>query len=433
VHDSKNRESRFLGFIELAEGIRYRNALGAMYASFISIGILNFTHFARPFILLEIVGIDQEHIGRFTGYLSTWIELLSIALAILVGIWADRYGRRILYILAALFISAGYLGLAFVQTAIDFIIWSTLIGMGSAFIGTLLGLIMVDYPSEGSRGKWTGLNGVMNGLGIVCVALGVTKIPAFLGSNGMAEIAAMQVTLVGLGIWCVVSAIIFRLSLITGVAAKKQKTHIPAMQMLREGLEAGRKNPKLLLAYMCFVVSRADLVVVATYFTLWVQDYARGTGISPTDAVAKSGMLFALIQGTALFWAPIFGYMLDKIDRVLCIAIALSIAGTSYVALGLSDNPLASHIMAICVVVGIGQISVILGTQSLIGQEAEVDRRGTIVGIATFCGTLGLFVTAFVGGIIYDVWMPGAPLLVFGVINLVIVVPALTVWHRGRV
>jgi hypothetical protein len=291
---------------------------------------------------------------------------------------------------------------------------------------------MVDYPDETSRGKWTGLNGVLNGLGIVTVALGVTKIPGLLESRGLVDTLAMQFTLAGLGVWCIVSALMFRFSLFVGPVSKMAGQTDSSLSMLRQGLAVGLSNPKVLLAYLCFVVSRSDLVVVATYFTLWVQDHARGTGVSPTEAVATAGMLFALIQGTALFWAPVFGYMLDMWNRVLCMSLALLIAGGSYVALGLSPDPLAKGVLAICVVVGMGQISVILATQSLIGQEAPLERRGVVVGIATFCGTIGLLATAFVGGILYDVWMPGAPLLIFGLINLLIMAVALLVWNGDR-
>jgi MFS family permease len=426
-----NRDNvRFLGFIKLAEGVRYRHAMTALYASLISIGILNFMHFARPFLLLDVVGLEPDFIGRFTGYLNTWIELLAMALTMFVGVWADRLGRRMLYALAVLLVGAGFFGMAIVQTQFDYILYSTVMGIGSALTGTLLGLLMVDYPAEQSRGMWTGINAMLNGVGIVAVSLGVTKLPAFLEARGMTDVAAMDTTLLGMGFWCLLSAAILRMGLITGLTKRQTEEHVPAFVMLKEGVIAGRSNLRVMLAYFCFVVSRADLVVVATYLTLWVQDYARGAGVSPTEAIAKAGLLFGLIQGTALIWGPIYGYLLDKLDRVLCIIVALVIAGISYVVLGLSPNPLSNEIIPTCVVVGVGQISVLLGTQSLIGQVAPVDRRGTVMGIATFCGTVGIFVTTFSSGILYDLWMPSAPLVVFGLLNLAIALPAVWVWRR---
>ena len=82
--------------------------------------------------------------------------------------------------------------------------------------------------------------------------------------------------------------------------------------------------------------------------------------------------------------------------------------------------------------IGIGQISVILATQSLIGQEAPVERRGTVMGIASFFGTVGILVTMASGGVFYDLWMASAPLVVFGMLNLVVLIFALTAWRTNR-
>lgn len=421
--------SRFLGFIELQPQVAPRNAWVALYASFISIGILNFLAFAQPFVLLEVLGLPQARVGRFTGSLATGIELLAMGLSLVAGVLADRVGRRLMYVVGIGLVGAGFAGIVFVQGFADYVLYRVLIGIGSAIIGTMLGLIMVDYPQESSRGKWTGLNAVMNGLGIVLVSLGVSKLPAALEARGLADVPAMQLTIALMAGWCFASAMVFRRGLITGLAGTAPPAPVPLASMLREGIAAARANRGVLLCYLCFLVSRADLAVVATYFTLWVQDYARGQGVPATEAIARAGAMFAMIQGVALLWGPAFGVMLDRYDRVFCAVFALLVAGVGYVTLGLVTDPLAGGTWAICALVGVGQISVLLATQSLIGQESPPGRRGTVMGIATFFGTIGILITAAAGGVLYDLWTPSAPLLVFGAMNLLVLVMAVRVWR----
>ena len=424
------KRKRLLG-VELVGGVNRRNAVAALYASFVSLGILNFMHFAQPYLLLDVVGLEQDYIGRFTGYLASWVEFLTMFITVLVGIWADKIGRRALYAAAMVLIAFGYTGMVVVQGQVDFIVYRTVLGIGAAFIGTLMGLTMVDYPWETSRGKWAAMNSVMNGIGVVAVAMGVTKLPAYLESGGYADSVAMQITLAGLVLWALATAVILRTGLITGLNdVTKGNSHETTGKMLRMGLTASGKNPRVLLSYLLFVVSRADMVVLSLYFTLWVQEYARGAGVSPIEAVAKAGMLFALIQVASLLWGPVYGYLLDRFDRLFYTVIALFMAGFGYVALGFIENPLADNVYVVCILVGMGQISVILATQSVIGQEAPVDRRGTVIGIAAFCGTIGIFLTSLVGGLVYDMWMPSAPMVVFGALNLLVMLPALYIWFR---
>jgi len=419
----------FLGFIPLAPGVTAANAWVALYASLISIGILNFMQFARPFILLDVLHLPQDAIGRFTGYVGTSVEVLAMAVTLVTGAWADRIGRRALYAAAVLLVGAGYLGMSLVRGTVDFVLYAAVMGAGSAIVGTLLGLVMVDYPEESARGRWVGLNAVLNGVGIIIVAFGLSRLPALLESRGLADTAAMRWSLLVMVAWCMASALILRRGLITGLGPGGPPARVPLAVMLREGVAAAAENRSVLLCYLCFVVSRADLIVVSTYLTLWIQDFARGRGISPTEAIATAGILFGVVQSVALVWGPVFGFLLDRLDRVFCAVLALLVAGIGYVTLGLTADPLAPATYGICVVVGIGQISIILATQSLIGQEAPPGRRGTVMGIASFCGTAAMLLTLFSGGILYDKWMASAPIVVFGALNLAVLLAGLLVWR----
>jgi MFS family permease len=77
-----------------------------------------------------------------------------------------------------------------------------------------------------------------------------------------------------------------------------------------------------------------------------------------------------------------------------------------------------------------GESAAILSGAAVIGQEAEEKVRGAVVGLFNLCGSIGTLIIVFVGGFIYDAWMPGAPFVMVGVINLLVMVVAITIRRR---
>ncbi|MFO1428238.1 MAG: hypothetical protein U1F11_14970 [Steroidobacteraceae bacterium] len=103
---------------------------------------------------------------------------------------------------------------------------------------------------------------------------------------------------------------------------------MPLLTLLRA---ASRRPPSAHRARLCRLVrrARADLVIVALFLSLWVTNAAMADGASAADATAKQGALFGIVQGCAMLWAPLFGWLADRVDRVTLVIVAtvLSIAG----------------------------------------------------------------------------------------------------------
>ncbi len=77
-----------------------------------------------------------------------------------------------------------------------------------------------------------------------------------------------------------------------------------------------------------------------------------------------------------------------------------------------------------------GESAAILSGAAVIGQEASEKVRGAVVGLFNLCGSVGTLVIVFVGGFIYDAWMPGAPFVMVGAINLLVMLGAILVRQR---
>ena len=197
-----------------------------------------------------------------------------------------------------------------------------------------------------------------------------------------------------------------------------------------QGYSAGRGNPKILLAYCSAFVARADLVVVGTFFTLWLTQAGLSQGMDSEQAAGAAGGFFGLVMLCALIWAPIMGWLNDRMNRVTAMSLALFLAATGYLATALVPDPLGGWMFPAGVLLGIGQMSAVTASQTLIGQEAPKAHRGSVIGMFSLFGAAGILFITKVGGQLYDEIDPAAPFVIVGAINGLLMLWALALSRR---
>ena len=198
------------------------------------------------------------------------------------------------------------------------------------------------------------------------------------------------------------------------------------LSTLKVGLAAAR-NPRIALSYGAALVSRGDLAVLSTFFTTWL--FLEGTqrGMSTTEAMAAGLKFYVIIQAAALPCAVVMGFVLDKIDRVFGLAIAMVLASIGYLSLAFVGDPLGDQMYYAAVLIGLGEITANLSAISLVGKEAPVKGRGAVIGMFSLFGALGILLVAKAGGELFDNVARVGPFILVGVANVVIFVWALLV------
>jgi MFS family permease len=198
-------------------------------------------------------------------------------------------------------------------------------------------------------------------------------------------------------------------------------------------MTTARANRRIMLGFIGSFMSRTDLTIVATFVALWLQELARNKGMNGPEAFSEAGKLFGITQGTSLLWAGFAGVLIDRFDRVTCVMGALLVAGIGYVMLGLQHDPFGPMGIFGCVIVGIGQMSVILTVQSLLGQERPIEVRGSVIGVSALFGAVGVLSTHLAGGFIHDNLFIAGPVVLVGLANLCGFAYAVRVWIQdGR-
>lgn len=422
-----------IGPIEFANGISGVNAWTFLYLNFMIMPIVAFLSISQPYVLSEIVGIPESEQGRITGFLVTMQEVVALALISVVGALSDRVGRRPLFAAGVVIAALGFALYSTAETELDLYLYRFIYAIGVSIAGVMIAVTAADYPAENSRGKLSGATGFLNGLGVgVAAGLILPGLPAIFQAQGASAADAGRYMLLAMAGLAVVTAIVMQAGLKGGTPTGHSRK-VSLRKALSVGLSQGRENPRLVVCYAGSFVARADLTLVAVFVSLWLQQVGRNEGLDSAAALKQAGIMFALITGASLLWAPVAGIFIDRFHRLACVCAALLIAGIGYTLLGLQVNPFGPLGYLGAVLVGIGQMSVILTVTGLMGQETPIDVRGSVIGFASLCGAAGILATSLAGGYIYDHWMISGPVILTGIANLAVFGFALAVWLKdGR-
>jgi MFS family permease len=131
--------------------------------------------------------------------------------------------------------------------------------------------------------------------------------------------------------------------------------------------------------------------------------------------MAQAGRLMGLMGAVTLIWTPLFGLILDRLNRVSGMALAMLLAALGYGSMGLITSPLDSAMWPAFVLLAIGQGSAIIASVTLVGQEASPQERGTVVATNGWFGAVGILIASLLGGYLFDVLGPWAPFVMIGI------------------
>lgn len=425
---SEAPEGLRFGPVRLMPGVLPRHVAAYLWAAFVSIGIFTYATTLQPYLFEVNIGVPAGERGVVSGDLQFWQEIVTLLLVGVFGAWSDRVGRRIVYVVGFLVTGLAYAAFPFADDLGQLLIYRIIYAVGIAALGGMLATVLADYPVDADRGKLTGMSFFLNAIGALLFFAVLTKLPQFYQGYGANETEAGRFAYLTIAAVCVVSALVM-LGLKPG-RPDQLTERLPLRTLLVQGLEAG-KRPRIALAYAASFAARADLVIVALFLSLWVQTAALADGATPAEASARQGALFGIVQGTAMLWAPFFGWLADKVDRVTLVILAtvLSIAGYGW--MGLTPDPaVGAAAFGAAAMLGIGQASGILASQVLIGQEAPGAIRGAVIGMVGFFGALGILAISKIGGLAFDEWRPGAPFIIMAVANVGLL--AFAAWVRTR-
>jgi MFS family permease len=418
-----------IGPIHFAPSITRTNAWTFLYAAFVSIGLLTFITVGQTYILNEHLKVAVSEQGRISGDLVFLTEIVALLLFVPAGMLIDRIGRRPVYVAGFLLLAMTYILYPLATSTGELFLFRAIYAVGIVAVAGGLSTVLADYPAERSRGKLVAVVGLLNGLGIVFINQGFGMLPEVFTGQGLSGTQAGFLTHAIIAGLAAVSALVVALGLKGGTPVARQE-RLPFRELFVSGFAAAR-NPRILLAYGAAFVARGDQSINATFLVLWGTTAGLAVGMESAEAVKHGTFIFVISQLAALVWAPILGPLIDRLNRVSALALGMAFGAIGNLAVVLLDNPLASYGVFFFVLLGIGQISVFLAAQSLIGQEAPVAKRGSVLGAFNIAGAIGILLITTSGGRLFDGIDPRAPFVVVGTINVLLLAASLYVRLRA--
>jgi len=414
--DLTDQGRKFL-FVWLQPGISSLNAVVFLYSAFATIGLLTFISPGTALVLNAAFGMPVNEQGTVSGDLVFITEIVQLAIFGVVGVLADRIGRRELFAAGILIMGIGYLLYPFAGSVTELLVYRGIYALGLGTSTGMLGTILADYPQDRSRGKFVALTGVFNGLGVLAVTVIFGRlVPPMLVEAGYDALTTTKIVHVIIFAACAISSVIYLLGLKKGTPGGDEEK-LPMKVLVVSGFAEAVRNPRIGLSYAAAFVARSDLVVLGTFTVLWGTVAGMNQGMDPAMAAARGAGIFGIAQGGALLWLMVLGAVLDRFNRVSGAVFCMAIAAIGYSAMWFVDDPLARESIPLFILLGVGQISAFFGATTLISAEAPKLSRGAVVGAFNMCGAIGILLAGVVGGRLFDAIAPAAPFGMIGFLN----------------
>lgn len=419
-----------LGPLRLVPGVSGKNLATLFFASFFGIASMSFINFSQPYVFNELLQIPQEEQGTLAGRLTFLQEIVLLILLAPIGALSDKFGRKPLYVAAFVLLGLAYFVYPLAGTVFMLFMFRMIFAAGAAGNIVMLPSVANDYTQEPCRAKMIAACFIFNGLGLVLILAFLRNMPVRLQEAGIDPVTTGQYWLWMMMAICLVVAAGIAIGLKPGAPQQLEKRE-PILATFKIGLKAAR-NPRIALAYAAACVSRGDLSVMSSFFTLWLFQVGVDQGLSAAEASAKAGFFYIIVQTFALPGAPIAGFVLDRIDRVKGLAVAMSIAAVGYFSFWVVDDPIGNQMFVAAGLVGLGEIFANLSATSLIGKEAPERGRGAVLGMWSWFGALGILTVALVGGYLFDNVSKVGPFLFVGAANVALLIWALMIIAKDR-
>ena len=412
---------RHLGPIWLQPGIAPINVIALFFCGMMAIVYVTASGVIAPYLLNEHLGMPTAEQGDFTGNLIVIVEIISFGIIIPLGMLADKAGRRPVFIGAFMVICAAFIVWPLAHTTDVFIAVRVFMGVGFAMATLGLAAISADYPQNPSRGKMISINGIITGLGVSLIgAFFFAQLPYIFQSYGFNPIESGRFTLWSMATLAALAGMVVWIGVKEGSPRNQDDAHENLKDILIKGFSATRKNPRLSIAGVGYFVSRGDLLVMTTFFSLWIVAVGVDSGMETGAAQSYAGRMFGISQLALLIFFPIMGFLVDRFDRVTTLAISLGTAAAGYFALYIVGNPFESpFIILVAIMAGAGEAAVIVSCPALVGQEAPGKFRGAIIGLMGACGILGVLIHAKICGVFFDAISYQTPFLYMAGINAI--------------
>jgi len=429
------------GGMEVPPELKKMNFFFLFFCTFIMGMFMSVPAIIQPVFLSDVIKIDQAFSGSINGLLQNMSQIATLLFVAIIGALSDKTGRKILAfigfvlltisyyffglsngIAAALHIPSGFA--ATICSTVSFMpdkaaefapfapgLLVTYLIRFIIGIGLILGYpqfitMVADYTYEKDRGKGMAANGMAMGFASIIV-FGIFG--AIVRKSG--AIAGMNFAVILAGVGAVVTWFFLKDRM---PEKTKKKTG------LKEAIPVVKKSISLKASYLCSLITRADIIVLATFLVSWGVKVANQHDMTAGDATMKSMYPMMAMGVFSLFAFPVIGVLLDKWGRVPTILLSVFCAAAGMLLISVSPSPFSPILYLAVLLAGVGMAGSIAGANTLATDASPKGMIGAILGGVNTMQPIGALFFIGAGGYLFDKIGPGWAFGLKGAASLVL-------------
>jgi DHA1 family tetracycline resistance protein-like MFS transporter len=374
-----------------------------------------FIHLLGFGIIIPLLPYYAERFGASgltVGLLTTSFSLAQFLFAPIWGRLSDRIGRRPVLLGSLILTGLSYLVFAVAGSLPVLFVSRIFAGVAGATLSTAQAYI-ADTTTPENRTRGMGLIGAAFGMGFIFG-------PAMGGILSRWGFSVPAYAAAGLAL----TAFLFALALLPESLPPAERAAAARRRLRATTFREALRRPVIgivlglfFVATLCFSGMEAILALFCERFFRW--------------GPHQIGYLFAYVGiVAAVLQAGIVGRLAKRFGERALVRAGLALMGAAFVTAGVVP-PLAIFLVTMGVIaIGSGLITPSLS--GLVSVATPPDEQGGILGVYQSLGSLGRAVGPFLGGLVYDMVAPGAPLWMAGAVLLVAAIAAARIPVRGR-
>ena len=199
------------------------------------------------------------------------------------------------------------------------------------------------------------------------------------------------------------------------------------MSRLKESLIVSWQHPMILASYLSGFLARSLTTINVVFMPLWIFSMLTQSGhcelrvasfgqVGDPKACPMSrytnGKLSGIFQTSSLLFSPFIGYFSNRFSSTKTVMMSCLFLIAGYTLVLLFPNPLNRIHYLSMVILGIGQIGVIVAGLAMVTSHAPKEHRGSISGLYSIFGSLGIMINSYLSNVAYRNWCPTAPFFV---------------------
>ena len=381
----------------------------------------------QPLLLDKVFGIAFEKEGSINADIQVVAEIVSIICVGWFGLLSDRLGRVRMIAVGFLVVAAGAaLSLMSLEAGLVigtgglalFYLTRACIAVGADTVQLQLSTLVGDVSSYANRPRLLGKLVFMMVFGGTVLSAIVMQMAQYQG--GVFIIMSLPLLIAVAG---------FRLARAT--LRDVAPIHDGEVHPLKQVWAVISGDPRMQLAFAAAFYTRADVIVLSLFFSLWCISVSDLVGVTRTFATAHAAVMIGLLGLAVLGAVPLWKIFIERHSRISAIGASLSLAAVGYIGLGMFANPFNWLVALPLLMVGIGHAGCTVTLQVLAVDVSPKPILGSMLGTAYLVGGIGTVLLVQSGGYYFDALGPRAPFVLMGTGKLLVTLYAVWLLMNG--